>query len=150
MHLWLSYFLLPQQGWITYHIIPGIKAKLITQVIIILTSNDMLWGSYWFSRDASRGNGLELCLATGATSVLRSWQHNARLNPQSTLSITLHLKATLCSAIKLAYLLALVFSSRNLWHRPVQSLLSGCELSLCLNPFLLFKIFFKAIEQVTV
>lgn len=53
MHLWWSYFLSSQQGWITYHVIPGIKAKLITQVIIILTSNDMLRGPYWFRRNAA-------------------------------------------------------------------------------------------------
>lgn len=53
MHLWWSYFLSSQQGWITYRVIPGIKAKLITQVIIILTSNDMLLGPYWFKRNAA-------------------------------------------------------------------------------------------------
>lgn len=78
MHLWLSYFLFPQQGWITYRVISGIKAKLITQVIIILMSNDMLRGPYWFRGDASRGDGLELCLTTAAASELSSESGKAK------------------------------------------------------------------------
>lgn len=75
MHLWLSYFLSSQLAWITYHVIPGIKAKLITQVIIIVMSNDILRGGpYWSSRDRRMkkkreegwGGVLELCLTTGA------------------------------------------------------------------------------------
>ncbi|KAG7468810.1 hypothetical protein JOB18_006230 [Solea senegalensis] len=53
----------PTKGGITYHIIPGIKAKLITQVIIILMSNDMLRQRAIDSQeeeeeedDAARGN----------------------------------------------------------------------------------------------
>lgn len=71
MHLWLSYSLSSQQGWITYHVIPGIKAKLITQVIIMLRSNDVLRGPYRFSRRRSSGEtAWSSALTTGAASVL--------------------------------------------------------------------------------